>query len=123
MTTTSNFKGTWYGTPTSTFDFGDGRGRIPAHRHQNTDGSEGGWVANTAHVDLTAYVGPEARVLIRDATITCRVSSDCTKTPLVVTGLGPRVVICKSPRVHPESRAFAFCIQTSTRISTTTSIQ
>lgn len=40
------------------FDFEDGRGPVPAHRHPNG----GGWVAETAHVDETAYVGPDARV-------------------------------------------------------------
>ena len=35
---------------------------VPAHRHTNPDGSEGGWVANTANVDCTSYVGRNARV-------------------------------------------------------------
>ena len=39
-----------------TFDFG--RGSVPAHQHENG----GGWVADTAHVDETAFVGPDARV-------------------------------------------------------------
>lgn len=38
------------------FDFGDGP--VPAHRHPNG----GGWVADTAHVDHIAYVGPDAWV-------------------------------------------------------------
>ena len=42
----------------TTFDFGDWKGRVPAHQHPNG----GGWVADTAHVDETAYVGPNARV-------------------------------------------------------------
>lgn len=42
------------------FDFGDGP--VRAARHRNPDGSEGGWVADTAHVDETASVSPEARV-------------------------------------------------------------
>lgn len=42
-----------------TFDFGSGS--IPAHQHQNPDGSLGGWVADTtAFVAETAYIGPEA---------------------------------------------------------------
>lgn len=40
------------------FDFGDGKGAVPAHRHING----GGWVADTAIVDETAYVGPYAIV-------------------------------------------------------------
>ena len=44
----------------TTFDFGEGP--VPAHRHVNPDGSEGGWVADTATVEPTAYVGPDAQV-------------------------------------------------------------
>ena len=39
-------------------DFGDGIGPVHAHQHANG----GGWVADTANVDATAYVGPNARV-------------------------------------------------------------
>ena len=46
----------------SVFDFEDGQGEVPAHRHVNTDGSLGGWVADTAKVAHTVYVGPHARV-------------------------------------------------------------
>jgi hypothetical protein len=42
----------------TTFDFGDGNGPVPAHKHSNG----GGWVADTATVADTAYVGPNARV-------------------------------------------------------------
>ncbi len=42
------------------FDFGSGP--VPAHRHRNPDGTEGGWVADTATVSPTAYVGPNAQV-------------------------------------------------------------
>jgi NDP-sugar pyrophosphorylase family protein len=41
----------------STHDFEDGNGPVPAHKHDNWDGTEGGWVADTATV-----IG--ARVLI-----------------------------------------------------------
>ena len=41
-----------------TFDFEDGNGPVPAHKHVNG----GGWVANTADVSETAYIGPNARV-------------------------------------------------------------
>lgn len=44
------------------FDFQDGDGPVPAHRHTNPDGSVGGWVADTAYVDPTAYVSPYALV-------------------------------------------------------------
>ena len=42
----------------SYYDFNDGNGVVPAHRHVNG----GGWVADTAAVDDTAYVGLGARV-------------------------------------------------------------
>ena len=40
----------------TTFDFGSGP--VPAHRHPNG----GGWVADTARVDDSAYIGPAAQV-------------------------------------------------------------
>jgi UDP-3-O-[3-hydroxymyristoyl] glucosamine N-acyltransferase len=43
---------------TQTYDFGDGRGPVPAHQHANG----GGWVAHTATVHSTVYVGPNARI-------------------------------------------------------------
>lgn len=39
-------------------DFKDGNGPVPAHRHVNG----GGWVADTARVEDTVYIGPNARV-------------------------------------------------------------
>ena len=42
------------------FDFGNGP--VPAHRHINRDGSPGGWVADTASVSDTAWIGRDARV-------------------------------------------------------------
>ena len=41
-----------------THDFMDGNGPVPSHIH--TKG--GGWVANTANVYDSAYIGPDARV-------------------------------------------------------------
>ena len=43
---------------TDTYDFEDGCGPVPAHKH--TKG--GGWVADTASVDDSAYVGRYAKV-------------------------------------------------------------
>jgi hypothetical protein len=40
------------------FDFGDGKGLVPAHKHYNG----GGWVADTAIVDNTVFVVSTARV-------------------------------------------------------------
>ncbi len=40
----------------------DGKGPVPAHRHQNPDGTTGGWVADTAEVASTATIGPQALV-------------------------------------------------------------
>jgi hypothetical protein len=54
------------------YDFEDGKGPVPAHRHKNlysfwkqkitSFSAEGGWVANTATVASTAYIDPEAWV-------------------------------------------------------------
>ena len=44
------------------FDFGDGNGPVPAHQHCNPNGTTGGWVADTATVVATAFLGPNARV-------------------------------------------------------------
>lgn len=41
-----------------TYDFDNGNGPVPAHRHSNGEG----WVADTAKVDASAYVGPFALV-------------------------------------------------------------
>lgn len=46
----------------SEFNFGDGKGLVPAHRHKNPDGSIGGWVAETAWVSEIAFVGHNALV-------------------------------------------------------------
>ncbi len=43
-------------------DFQDGYGPVPAHQHVNPDGSEGGWVAETASVASTCWVYGKARV-------------------------------------------------------------
>jgi hypothetical protein len=43
---------------TEYFNFEDGNGKVPAHKHPNG----GGWVANTAYVADTAFVGHDARV-------------------------------------------------------------
>ena len=42
------------------YDFADGKGSVPAHRHINPDGSVGGWVADTATVADTVYIGEDA---------------------------------------------------------------
>ena len=44
----------------TTHDFGFGP--VPAHRHTNPDGSEGGWVADTATVESTVWVSGTALV-------------------------------------------------------------
>ena len=44
------------------YDFSDGRGEVPAHKHTNPDGSVGGWVAETASVENTCYIDEHAKV-------------------------------------------------------------
>jgi carbonic anhydrase/acetyltransferase-like protein (isoleucine patch superfamily) len=43
-------------------NFKDGNGVVLAHRHKNSNGEKGGWIANTAVVADTVYVGKDARV-------------------------------------------------------------
>lgn len=45
-----------------TFDFGDGLGPVPAHRHNNLSTALGGWVAGSASVHQYAYVSRDAQV-------------------------------------------------------------
>ena len=45
-------------TDPTTHNFGDGAGPVLAHRHANG----GGWVADTATVEPTVFVGRDARV-------------------------------------------------------------
>jgi len=53
-TMTDENTGTSYDlTGDTNFDFGDGNGSVPAHKHMNG----GGWVAETASVDASAFVG------------------------------------------------------------------
>jgi carbonic anhydrase/acetyltransferase-like protein (isoleucine patch superfamily) len=52
----------FFNLPPETHDFGDGNFEVPAHRHINPDGSRGGWVAETASVDSTVFVAPDAKV-------------------------------------------------------------
>lgn len=44
--------------PEQVMDFGDGQGLVPAHRHPRGEG----WVADTAWVDPSAFVGEHAQV-------------------------------------------------------------
>ena len=68
----------------TTYDFRDGNGPVPAHRHKNPDGSEGGWVAETAHVDKTVYVSGSARV---SGSASVSGSARVEKTPINIIGL------------------------------------
>ena len=45
-----------------THDFRDGAGPVPAARHTNPDGSEGGWVAATAYVAPWVTMAPDSEV-------------------------------------------------------------
>ncbi len=44
------------------YDFGDGGGPVPAHRHINPGGDLGGWVANTAYVCPHSTIHVESAV-------------------------------------------------------------
>ena len=49
-------------TMITTFDFNDGNGLVPAHRHKNPNGDFGGWVANSAIVEATVHVDFNSQV-------------------------------------------------------------
>lgn len=44
------------------YDFLDGNGLVAAKRHINPDGSIGGWVAGTAHVDPDSYICKNSKI-------------------------------------------------------------
>ena len=84
----------------TTFNFGSGE--VPAHRHINPDGSIGGWVAETATVAPTAYIGINAQVsgtarVYGDAQVfgTARVYGDSWSTsPLYIQGTKHSITNC-----------------------------
>jgi carbonic anhydrase/acetyltransferase-like protein (isoleucine patch superfamily) len=71
------------------FDFGDGEGPVPAHRH--TRG--GGWVANTATVDPEAWIGPDALVYGNARVCSVEPQTDDAQ-------------IYENARVHGEARVY-----------------
>jgi len=95
-------------TSETTYDFGDGYGAVPAHRHVNPDGTIGGWVADTAAVSPTATVGVDARVY--DNAIVCgnaRVyENSCVSTNAHVSDnahVSGYAVVCGSARVYENA--------------------
>ena len=73
---------------TETHDFGDGP--VPSHRHQNPDGTLGGWVADTAAVGRDATVG-------RYATVGPYATVDQYAT------VGRRAIVGRGARVGPDA--------------------
>src|ERR1035437_2938914 len=58
-------------------NFGDSSGDVRAHHHENPDGTEGGWVANTATVADTVTVEPGATVFGREkGLVSAKVADD-----------------------------------------------
>ena len=81
-----------------TFDFRDGNGSVPAHRHTNPDGTVGGWVAETAKVENTAWISGDTQVygnalVYGDAQV---YGGEWTKSPLYIQGTA-RAVYMSSP--------------------------
>lgn len=84
------------------FDFKDGNGPVPAYRfnggdpqharqHRNPNGRFGGWVANTARVSPSAYIGPSVEVFGA-----AQVSDEAR-----ITG---QTIICDSAQVYGSAR-------------------
>lgn len=80
----------------TTFDFNDGNGPVPAHQHSNG----GGWVADTASVDKTAYVGPYASVYG-----SAKVSDNARVSGKVTGSTASEIEDSKEPKVRVEKIA------------------
>lgn len=83
----------------TTFDFKDGNGPVPAHRHVNG----GGWVADTASVSDTAYVGFDAHVYGYATVDDFAVISEAAD----VSGFS---IVCDAAYVHGKSVIKGSCI-------------
>ena len=57
------------------FDFEDERGKIPAHRHINKNGYEGGWVEDNCTVSEDSYVSSNSRVYNNSSVYNSRVDN------------------------------------------------
>lgn len=83
----------------TTFDFGDGNGNVPAHRHINPDGSIGGWVAETVTIETTVYIGKNAAIFgyvtVRDKV---RIYDEAR--------VFDRAFICNEAKIYGESRIY-----------------
>jgi hypothetical protein len=55
-------------------DFRDGRGEVPAHKHTNPDGSEGGWVSDDSEVSADSTISRDSTV--RGSTVRCSTVRD-----------------------------------------------
>ena len=96
---------------TTMFDFEDGKGHVPAHRHKNSDGNEGGWVANTAFVSSTAYINKDAQVYDSARVFgNARVGDSAWVFGNARVGDSARVLgnarVCDSARVDDSARVF-----------------
>ncbi len=98
----------------SQFDFGSGP--VPAHRHRNPDGTEGGWVAETALVDPTAYISPDSLVwgdaLIPENTRLCGACRVSTAI-IVKTGIQSQFNNCE---ISGTAHTYLGCVFSNTRI-------
>jgi len=73
-----------------TFDFG--HGQVRAARHVNPDGSQGGWVADSAHVDMDTYVSPTAAVFGNARVFgACRIEADAAVLDFARVADGARI--------------------------------
>jgi hypothetical protein len=82
-----------------TFDFGDGNGAVPAHRHRNPDGSLGGWVADTAFVEKTATVGHSALVFGNAVVNGKSVITDTAK-------IYDEAFVCDNARIYGKAKIY-----------------
>ena len=91
--------------PEQAHDFGDDQGPVPAHQHPNG----GGWVANSAFVAETAFVGVEAEVfgsaeVVDQATVT-ETAWVCGEARIAGRGhVGGDAVVGGNARVHDDAQ-------------------
>lgn len=88
-------------------DFNDGRGRVPAHKHDNG----GGWVEDTARVDDTVYVGSRSEVY-NYARVFGLVRLEGRSSIFGHARVGGRVRLNKSARIYGSA-----CVLDETRLS------
>lgn len=84
------------------FNFEDGNGEVPASIHKNPEGDAGGWVADTATVDSSAYLSESSTVF----------GKACVTDRSTVTGISKvfgSAYVCGNAHITGNSSISDFC--------------